>query len=448
MIAMFVAAVDSTIVGTALPTIGRELGDFALFPLVFSGFLLTSTTTVSIWGRLADLYGRKPILMVGLAIFVGSSMLCGLSGGMLGLVVFRALQGVGAGCVLPVTLTFIGDLFPLQQRARMAGLFSAMWGVAALVGPLLGALFVATIGWRWIFEINIPLGMISAALLWSHRETHRPVTRGGRIDYLGAVTLTAGVGLLLWGLGAGSPSAQPHWPFVALAAVLLLACLAVELRAPSPLLPVDLLRSPLIGPATLTAILAGTALFAETTYVPLYVQGGLGRSPFEAGAAIALMSVGWPVAAIVGGRLMMRVGFRRLIAAGTLMLVIGGLMLATGPAAWGVAWVGAACFVSGLGLGSTMTPLLTVVQSAVPWERRGAVTALQQFGRTIGGAVGVSLMGLIVAARVKQLAGSSPGLVISSVRPVFLAVFGVTTATLVVGLLILLRGPDLPDGSG
>jgi EmrB/QacA subfamily drug resistance transporter len=445
MIAMFVAAVDSTIVGTALPTIGRELGDFALFPLVFSGFLLTSTTTVSVWGRLADLYGRKPVLLVGLAIFVGSSMLCGLSGGMLGLVVFRALQGVGAGCVLPITLTLIGDLFPLEQRTRMVGLFSAMWGIAALVGPLLGALFVATVGWRWIFEINVPLGILSAALLWSHRETERPATRGGRIDYLGAATLTAGIGLLLWGLGAGSPSAQPHWPLVAVAVGLLLACLAIELRASSPLLPVDLVRNPLIGPATLAATLGGTVLFAGTTYVPLYVQDGLGRSAFEAGAAIALMSVGWPVAAIVGGRLMLRVGFRRLIAAGTLMLVIGTFMLATGPAAWGVAWVGAACFVCGLGLGSTMTPLLTVVQSAVPWERRGAVTALQQFGRAIGGAVGVSLMGLIVAARVKQLAGSSPGLVISSVRPVFMVAFGVAVAMLVVGIFILVRGPDLPD---
>jgi MFS family permease len=186
-------------------------------------------------------------------------------------------------------------------------------------------------------------------------------------------------------------------------------------------------------------------LFAGTTYVPLYVQGGLGRSPFEAGAAIALMSVGWPIASIVGGRVMLRVGFRRLTAAGTLMLVIAGLMLAIGPAAWGVAWVAAACFVSGLGLGCVMTPLLTVVQSAVPWGRRGTVTALQQFARSIGGAVGVSLMGLLVAARLKRLAGSSQELVVSSVHPVFLVVLAVTVALLLVGLYILLRTPELPD---
>jgi EmrB/QacA subfamily drug resistance transporter len=445
MTAMFVAALDATIVGTALPTIGRELGDFALFSLVFSGYLLTSTTTVSIWGRLADLYGRRPVLLVGLALFVGSSMLCGLAGNMLSLVLFRALQGVGAGCVLPITLTFIGDLFPLQQRARMVGLFSAMWGIAALVGPLLGAVFVATIGWRWIFEINVPLGIVSAALLWNHREPQRPTAREGSIDYLGALTLTAGIGLLLWGLGAGSQSAQPNWPLVALAAAVLAACLAIELRAASPLLPVDLLRSPLIGPATLAATLGGTVLFAGTTFVPLYVQGGLGRSPFEAGAAVALMSVGWPIASVVGGRVMLRVGFRRLTVAGTLMLVVAGVMLAAGPTAWGVAWVGAACFVCGLGLGSVMTPLLTVIQSAVPWGRRGAVTALQQFARSIGGAVGVSLMGLIVAARVKHLAGSSQQLVASSVRPVFVVILAVTVAMLLVGLFILRRTPDLPE---
>src|SRR2546430_11051953 len=186
MIAMFVAALDSTIVGTALPTIGREVGDFALFPLVFSGYLLTSTTTVSIWGRLADLYGRRPVLLVGLALFVGASTLCGLAGGMLSLVLFRGLQGLGAGCVLPITLTFVGDLFPLRQRARMVGLFSGMWGVAALVGPLLGAVFVATIGWRWIFEINVPLGILSAPLLRHHPAPQRPATRDSRIHHLPA----------------------------------------------------------------------------------------------------------------------------------------------------------------------------------------------------------------------------------------------------------------------
>jgi EmrB/QacA subfamily drug resistance transporter len=447
MIAMFVAALDSTIVGTALPTIGRELGDFALFPLVFSGYLLTSTTTVSIWGRLADLYSRRPVLLVGLGLFVGASMLCGLAPGMLSLVIFRALQGVGAGCVIPITLTFVGDLFPLRQRARMVGLFSGMWGVAALVGPLLGAVFVATIGWRWIFEINLPLGIVAASLLWNQREPQRPPTRRGQIDYLGAVTLTGGVGLLLWGLGAGSPSARPNWPLVAVAVGLLAACIAIELRASSPLLPIDLLRSPLIGPATLAATLGGTVLFVETTYVPLYVQNGLGRSAFEAGGAIALMSVGWPIASVVGGRVMLRVGFRRLTGAGTVMLVVAGLMLATGAPEWGVVWVGAACFVSGLGLGSVMTPLLTVIQSSVPWGRRGAVTALQQFARTIGGAVGVSLMGLIVAARVRQLAGTSREIVVSSVRPVFGVVLAITVALLMVGLFILLRRPDLPDAN-
>jgi EmrB/QacA subfamily drug resistance transporter len=447
MIAMFVAALDSTVVGTALPTIGRELGDFALYPLIFSGYLLTSTTTVAIWGRLADLFGRRPVLLVGLAIFVGSSVLCGLAGGMLALVVFRALQGVGAGCVQPITLTLVGDLFPLRQRARVVGLFAGVWGIAALVGPLLGALLVATAGWRWIFELNVPVGILSALLLWNHREPERPDTRDGGVDYLGAITLTAGIALLLWGLGAGNPAAQPSWPLVGVAALLLAACLAVELRARHPVLPLDLLRHPLIGPGTLAATLGGAVLFATTTYAPLYVQGGLGGNAFEAGASIAPMSIGWPLASIVGGRIMLRVGYRQLIGAGALVLVIGTLMLAAGPASWGVLWVGAASFVIGVGLGSLLTPILAVVQSAVSWGRRGAVTALNQFSRTIGGAVGVSLLGLLVAGRVSGLAQASQALVASSVRSVFVVILAVSVATLGVGVFILLRGPELP-GAG
>src|SRR2546430_8699908 len=196
MLAMLVAAMDSSVVSTAVPSIAGELGHFTLYPWLIAGYLLTSTTTVPLWGRLADIHGRRRVLLAGLGWFLGSSILCALAPDMTWLVVFRALQGIGAGCLLPVALTAVGDLFTMEQRARIHGLFSSVWAVAALTGPALGAAFVATIGWRWIFWINAPIVLVSALLLLGLRDAP-PAAERGRLDYAGAVTLTAGIGLLL-----------------------------------------------------------------------------------------------------------------------------------------------------------------------------------------------------------------------------------------------------------
>jgi MFS family permease len=204
MLTLFVAAMDSTVVGTALPTIAHQIGNAELYPWIFAGYLLTSTTTVPLWGRLADAFGRRRVLLLGLAIFVLASVLCGLAPTMLTLIVFRTLQGIGAGCVQPVVFTVVGDTFTLSQRARLQGFFSAVWAVAAIAGPALGATFVSTIGWRWIFGINLPIGIVAAALLWGYRE-RRPEGVSRSIEVVGAATLTAGVALLLWGLGTGQP---------------------------------------------------------------------------------------------------------------------------------------------------------------------------------------------------------------------------------------------------
>jgi EmrB/QacA subfamily drug resistance transporter len=405
MLSMVVAAMDSTVVGTALPTIARELGHFQLYPWIFAGYLITGTTSVPIWGRVADLHGRKPVLMAGLAIFVGASILCGFAWNMESLIAFRVLQGVGAGCIQPITLTVVGDFFPLAQRARIQGLFSAVWAVAAIVGPLLGALFVSTIGWRWIFDINLPIGVLSVLLLNGFRE-QRSEAKGGHIDYLGSALLTAGVAALLWGLGSGNAGGQPLW-WVVLAAVVVLTVFAVvERRSPSPTVPLDLLRHPVIGPAILASLLAGTLMFGVTAYAPLFVQGGLGGSAFQAGAAAAPMSFGWPLGSVFAGRTLLRLGFERLAVGGAVALVAGSAILAT-TAGGGVGWVAGSSFVTGLGMGLLSTPLLIVIQSSVGWAQRGSATALNQFSRTIGGAVGVSLMGALLEARAGAGAGSA-----------------------------------------
>ncbi|HUZ86913.1 MAG TPA: MDR family MFS transporter [Candidatus Baltobacterales bacterium] len=405
MLAMLVAAMDATVVATGLPTIGKDLHGLSLYPWIFAGYLLTSTTTVPLWGRLADIYGRKNVLMAGLVVFVGASALCGTCSSMQMLVVFRVLQGVGAGCLQPVVITTVGDLFPLEQRARVQGLFSAMWGIAALTGPLIGAVFVTTIGWRWIFEVNVPLGIAVVALIWSFHD--RPAAGGARdIDWLGAVLLTTGIALALVGLGAGGAAAQIDWRLEAAALGLLAWFVYVERGAARPTVPLRLLRHPLIGPALLAALAAGTLQWAATSYIPLYTQDVLGMSAYWAGASVAPMSLGWPLASVIAGRLLIRVGPWPLAFAGSVALVAGALMIATASS---VQLVVAASAVLGFGMGMMQTPLLVTVQSSVGWAERGATTALNQFARTIGGSVGVSLLGLLLVSPGASTQGAALG---------------------------------------
>jgi EmrB/QacA subfamily drug resistance transporter len=395
MVSLFVAAMDSTVVGTALPTIARELGSFELYPWVVAGYLITGTTTVPLWGRLADIRGRKPVLLAGLAIFVIASALCAWSPSMLWLIAFRTLQGIGAGCIQPLVFTTVGDIFPLQQRARVQGLFSSMWAIAAIIGPALGALFVTTIGWRWIFTINIPIGIAAAVLLWGYAERKEQRSEA-RLDVRGAVLLTAGITALLIGLGTGSQSATPNWAAVALAVLLLAAFAGLEWRSRNPTVPLHLLRHRVIGPAILIGSIAGTLMFGVTAYLPLWVQSVQGGSAYEAGVAVAAMSFGWPIASSVSGFAMVRVGYQRLVVIGALALLAGSVMLAVAQPSTSLYWTGGASLIIGLGMGTFSAPLLIVIQSSVEWAQRGAATALNQFSRTIGGAIGVALMGIVV----------------------------------------------------
>ncbi len=443
MLSIFVAAMDATVVATALPTIARELDNFSLYPWVFTGYLLTSTTTVPLWGRAADIAGRRRIVLTGLAIFVASSVLCGLAPSMLLMILFRSLQGVGAGCLQPVVFTIVGDIFPVAQRARLQGFFSGMWAIAAVVGPVLGAVFVSTIGWRWIFMINLPIGVLAGFLLWGYAE-HRPEERSRVIDVPGALALTAGVALLLIGLGAGSKDAQPIGPVLAVAVLLLALFWVWERRVQNPAVPLDLLRHPKIGPATAAAVLGGTVMFGLTTFVPLYVQDALGGGAYAAGASVAPMSIGWPVGSVLAGRILLRVGYRPLIAAGALAMVLGALLLVFGRATITTAALSSA--IIGLGLGLMSTPILILIQSSVEWARRGAATALNQFARTIGGAVGVALMGVLLDAALaghssaQLLHSGDPALLAGGIHDVFWVLLGVAAVTLALCLGILAAG--------
>ena len=402
MAALAVAALDSTVVGTAMPTIIGQLGGLSEYAWVFSAYLLASTTTVPLYAKLADIHGRKPIFLLGLALFVAGSALCGLASSMWMLIVFRTVQGLGAGAVQPISFTIAGDIFEPRQRARMQGYFSGVWGVAAIVGPAIGGLITSTIGWPWVFELNIPVGLLAAAII-GLRLHERFERRPHRIDWSGRRAA----------LGIGGAAAVRG---VRGRAALRLGIRAVRGHAHRRGRPV-LARScaihavwrsrswtwtccgfPLIRAGLGIGTLAGIVMFGLTTFLPPLVQGVQGGTAVEAGAVVAAMSIGWPVGSVISGRALHRVGARPFVLFGSLLILIGSLATTQATQIDSLAFATAACGVVGLGMGFSSTVLLIMVQGAVPWQRRATATGLVQFSRTIGGSVGVGVMGGILAA--------------------------------------------------
>ena len=412
MLATFLAALDMTSVGTAMPTIIGRLGGMSLFAWVFSVYLLTSAVTTPIYGKLADLFGRRLVFAWGAGIFLLGSALCGLSRNMVQLIAFRAVQGLGAGAVLPVTITIIGDIFTLEQRARMQGLFSSVWGILAIIGPALGGLIVDYLDWRWVFYVNIPLGIASVIMLlvFLHEEK-RPARP--KLDYLGAVSLTVGIGALLLALLQGGTYLPWQSPLILGLFVLTIFSLAgfvfAERRAAEPMLPLNLFRERIITVAVIGNFLAGAVMIGASSYVPLFVQGVLGGTAINAGAALAPMSIGWPIGSIVCGRLLLRVGYRRMVVAGMLFQVAAALMLLSLGVKTLRPFVLAVSFVMGLGLGFCATAFIVFVQATVGWGRRGIATAAVQFMRTLGSTVGVAISGAVLNGLLADEATAAAG---------------------------------------
>ncbi len=388
MLAMFLSAMEATAVSTAMPTVIGDLGGVEFYAWIFTVYMLTSTITVPIWGKLADLYGRKPVMLSGLALFLIGSALSGTVGDIYQLILFRAIQGLGAGAVQTTSLTIIGDLFTLKERAKVQGYFSAIWGLAGISGPLLGGFIVAATSWRWIFFVNIPFGLAATVLLvTSYRENLEKKKRS--LDWLGAALLTASCLSLLTAAGG------VHAGELGAAGILLLfAFIHTEKRVPEPLLPMKLFSSRLIATASVIGALAGGAMFSLVTYLPLYVQGAANGSPTEAGAALTPMMVGWPIASTITGRLVTRYGFRRFVFLGTFLTMLATIAIAFGMAHyWPLAPIYGATFAFGIGMGLTNTALLLSVQTSVPKEQRGVATASTMFFRSIGGTMVVGVLG-------------------------------------------------------
>ncbi|MFT3776292.1 MAG: MDR family MFS transporter [Minicystis sp.] len=414
VLALAMGALEATVVSTAMPSVVGDLGGIELYAWVTTAYLLTSSITVPIYGKLADIYGRKPVLLFGIAVFLLGSAASGAAATMTQLIVFRALQGVGAGSMQPVAMTVVGDIFDVSERARIQGVFGAFWGLFGFIGPAIGSFCVEHLTWRWVFYLNLPFGVAAAAILIFalHEEIEK---RPHVLDIKGALLLMAGLTLLLLATSGAVPRLGV-WAGLG-AAALLVVFLFVERAAAEPVLPLPLFARPIMLNASITGAIVGGAMLATTTFIPLFVQGVLHGTPMQAGMAFTPMLVGWPVASTLSGRFIPRVGFRPLIRGGLAITAIAGVGLAFFGERYGLRGLRVMTGLFGVGMGMSNTALVIAVQSSVGWDQRGIATASTMFFRTIGGALAVSGMGGVLNAVLASTPGISHDLASRVLRP-------------------------------
>ena len=416
---VFLAAMESTVVATAMPTVIANLGGIQIYSWAFSGYLLASTVTMPLWGRLADQLGRRRVFVAGLGIFLLGSALSGLSRSMAELIGFRAVQGIGAGSLITIGMTIIADLYGLERRAKMQGYFSAVWGVASLVGPLIGGFLTDTVSWRAVFYINLPFGLLAMAAIRWGLAGERLEPRRAAFDYAGTGVFAAAISALLIGLIEAGRGASwwrtPVLGLLALSVVLLVVFVLVERRAVEPVVPLGLFANPMVRAAAATGFLSGMAMFGAITYVPLYLQAVTGSSAMQAGFVLVPFVFGWVVCSIVAARLVLRVGYRSVVVTGMCFLTAAFVLLV----GWSESLTRGVAMrdivPAGVGMGLVFVPMLIAVQSAVPRAVLGSATSVTSFFRTIGGAIGVAVMGSIMAQRLHLelsalLATAPPGL--------------------------------------
>jgi EmrB/QacA subfamily drug resistance transporter len=443
MLSTGLVAIDATVIATAVPSIVGSLGGFAAFPWLFSVYLLAQAVTVPVYGKLADVFGRKPVMLFGIGLFLVGSVLCGLAWSMGALIAFRAVQGLGAGAVQPMSMTIVGDLYSLRERAKVQGYIASVWAVSSVVGPTLGGVFSEYVSWRWIFFVNIPLCLIAAATI-GLRFHERVDRRRPRIDYAGAAVLTMALTLLILGLLEGGQAWAWGSPqsiaVLGAGAVLLGVFVVIERRAADPVLPLRFLRNRLLIATNLVAACVGAVLLGLTSYVPTFVQDVLGTGPLVAGFALAALTLGWPISASQSGRVYLRIGMRSTALIGAAVVILGSALLLLLDESSSVFQVGATSFVIGLGMGFTAAPTLIAAQSAVRWQQRGVVTGTNMFFRSAGSAVGVAVFGAIVNA---TLGGSgmdsgrvSPEALTAAVHHVFLGTTVLAVVMLAAALLM------------
>ncbi len=448
MVSTGLVAIDATILATAVPSVVKDVGGFSAFPWLFSIYLLAQAVTVPIYSKLADMIGRKPIILIGIGLFLLGSVLSGFAWSMPALIVFRAVQGLGAGAVQPMSITIIGDIYTVAERARVQGYVAGVWAVSSVIGPTLGGVFSQFASWRWIFFVNVPICILAVVLLL--RGFHEKVERRRhRIDVAGAGLLAASTALIVLGVLEGGVA----WPWdspisigiFAVGALALAAFILVERRVAEPVLPLWVFRRRLLLTTSLVGFGVGAALTGLSSFVPTYLEGSIAVTPLIAGVALAALTIGWPVAATFAGRLYLRIGFRLTAVIGSAFVVVGTVVLAAFGVTPSLAIVAVACFVVGFGFGWSAVPTMIAAQSSVGWSERGVVTGANMFSRSIGSAVGAAIFGAIANGVIAARGGgeNDPVTVALASTGVFIGI----AVTAVIIVLAVLAMPKTPVGA-
>ena len=412
ILAMFMAAIEGTIVATAIPSIVADLGGFSLFSWVFSSFLLAQAVTIPIYGKLADLYGRKPVFTFGVLVFLAGSVLCGFAKTMNMLILFRLIQGLGAGAVQPIATTIVGDIFTMTERPRIQGYISSVWGISSILGPALGAFFVQYVRWSWIFWMNIPLGALAVAGIWLflgetvHKQEHK-------IDYIGSALIFISISaLMVVFIQAGTVWSWFSAPVLVLLGVFLAGTymfIRQEKHAAEPIMPLEIWADPLIVVSNLATLTTGVVIIGVSSFLPTYIQGVMGKSPIIAGFALSFMSMGWVLGATVAGKVMFKYGFRRIAIVGGIWILIGSIFFITLRPDRGWVWAGVGSLLIGFGMGLARTVFIVGIQNSVEWKMRGVATASNMFMNILGNAMGAAVLGGILNLRLTSYLKSVRG---------------------------------------
>ena len=404
LLSMFMTAIEITIVATAIPKIVSDLGGFSLLSWVFSAYLLTQVVSIPIYGKLADTYGRKPVILGGIGLFLIASVLCGQSTNMVQLIAFRFLQGLGGGAVQPIAVTIVGDLFTPQERHKVQGLIGSVFAISSLVGPTLGAIIVELGHWPWIFYLNAPIGIMAMVILWFFLKEDKQ-SREHKIDSVGAILLVLCTSTLLFALLEGGMAWEwISWQsFSLLGAFILLGIILLkyERKVKEPILPLWIFRHRLISYAGAATFLNGAMMIGYSAMIPTHVQGVLGKSAMIGGLVLASMSIGWPLASFCSGFIMKKIGYQKtaILGAGALVLGAVGIFFFSQISAL---VIGASVFIIGIGLGLQSNAYIITIQSSVSWKERGVATANNLFMRTLGSSVGVAAFGGVLNSTISS----------------------------------------------